>query len=49
MSGGQKCLGLTCLLVSAIIAWRVSPLAAVILVVLVVLLVWADGRCGGHW
>ena len=49
MSAGQKCLGLTGLLISAILAWRVSPLAAVILVVLVVMLVWAAGRHGGHW
>ncbi len=49
MNAGQKCLGLTGVLISAIVARRISPLAALILVVLVVMLVWAADRRGGHW
>ena len=49
MNAGQKCLGLIGLLISAIVAWRISLLAALILVVLVVMLVWAAGRRGRHW
>ncbi len=49
MSAGQKFLGLATLLASAVIAWRVSVQAAVILVMIAVTIVLAAGRRRGHW
>ncbi len=49
MTAGQKFLGLATLLASAVIAWRVSVQAAVILVMTAVILVGAAGRRCGHW
>ena len=49
MSAGHKFLVLAVLLVSAVIAWRVSVQAAVILVMTAVIFVWAAGRRRGHW
>ena len=49
MNAGHKFLVLAVLLVSAVIAWRVSVQAAVILVMIAVTIVWAAGRRNGHW
>lgn len=49
MSAGQKFLGLMVLLVSAVVVWRVSVQAALILATAAVILVWAAGRRGGLW
>ncbi len=49
MNAGHKFLVLAVLLVSAVIALRVSVQAALILVAMAVTLVWAAGRGRGHW
>ena len=49
MNAGHKFVVLAVLLVSAVIALRVSVQAALILVAMAVTLVWAAGRRGGHW
>ncbi len=49
MNAGQKVLGLWTLLIAAALVWHISHLAAAILVLLVVVILYVAGRGAGHW